>query len=246
RKLGKERETRNLTGHKDIVAGCGFTADGRLLSWSHDGTLRLWDAVSGREVGVLRGHEDRVTAAAPSPDGRWAVSGGRDGVVHLWDLASMASVAYVQGTAEVRACYFLPDGASVIVADADGAVMMLSAPGLDVEAEVEVGAKPQCGDLSPSGTEFVLGGEDGRVYFLAVEEREASALVVTAGRRPHENRGMFGRLLGKPRVHYVYECTCPVCRRVAESPQLPNQPFPCPGCHRALRVSGPVRELQAS
>ena len=245
RKFGKERETRMLSGHKDIVAGCRFIGDGRLLSWSYDASLRLWDVASTREVCVLHGHEDRVTAAAPSPDGRWAVSGGRDGAVHLWDLESGASVGSVQGQAEVRACLFLLDGTSVIVVDATGAATMLSAPDLAVQSELPTGTKPLCADLSHSGTEFVLGGEDGRVHFVAVEGREESALVVNATRRTQENRSVFGRLLGKSRFRYVYEYTCPVCRRAVESAQLPTEPFPCPGCRRTLRVGGSVRELQA-
>ena len=245
RKLGKEREARTMTGHKDIVAGCRFTGDGgRLLSWSYDHTLRLWELASGRDVSVLNGHEDRVTAAAPSPDGRWAVSGGRDGAVHLWDLSSGASARFVQRRAEARAVYFLPDGASAVLVDAAGAVALLSTADLTVQSEVQTGTKPLCADLSASGMELVLGGEDGRVRFLTVEGLEDSALVVTAGRRSRESRGVLHRLLGRPRLSYVYECTCPVCRRAVESAHLPTEPFRCPGCGRALRVSGAVRELQ--
>ena len=245
RTFGKEREARTMTGHKDIVAGCRFTGDGRrILSWSYDHTLRLWDAANGREACVLNGHEDRVTAAAPSPDGRWAVSGGRDGVVHLWDLSSGASVASACGRAEVRAVFFLPDGASAALVDADGAVALLSTADLAVQSEVQTGTKPLCADLSTSGMELVLGGEDGRVHFLAVDGLEESALVVTAGRRVRESRGVLGRLLGRSRLHYVYECTCPVCRHAIESAQLPTEPFRCPGCGRSLCVGGAVRELQ--
>ena len=150
----------------------------------------------------------------------------------------------VQWQAEVRAVFFLPDGAAVVLVGADGAAALLSAPDLALQAEVPTGAKPLCADLSASGMEFVLGGEDGRVRFLAVEGLEESPLVVTAGRRTRESGGVFGRLLGRPRLRYVYECTCPACRRAVESAQLPTAPFSCPGCGRPLRISGPVRELQ--
>src|SRR5581483_3419755 len=45
----RDREARTLSGHTDIVAGCCFTPDARqLVSWSHDGSLRLWEVETGR------------------------------------------------------------------------------------------------------------------------------------------------------------------------------------------------------
>ena len=37
-----------------------------LLTASWDKTARLWDVESGKQIGVLSGHEDRVTSAALS------------------------------------------------------------------------------------------------------------------------------------------------------------------------------------
>ena len=55
--------------HQDIVSGCRYTVDGQnLLTWSHDGSVRLWDVELAREICVLGVHEDRVTATSLSPD----------------------------------------------------------------------------------------------------------------------------------------------------------------------------------
>ena len=75
-----------LTGHTDGVTALAVLPDGRALSGSWDGTLRLWDLASG-ESRVLTGHTDGVTALAVLPDGR-ALSGSEDGTLRLWDLAS--------------------------------------------------------------------------------------------------------------------------------------------------------------
>ena len=244
RKVGKEREAHVLAGHKDIVAGCRFTADGaRLLSWSYDGTLRLWDVATG-EAQILHGHDDRVTAAAASPDGRWLVSGSRDGAMHLWDQATGASVCSIDMPAELRSCIFLFDGTSIVAVDAAGGVVLLSTPYLEICAQLQTGLKPQSAELSPLGMELALGCEDGLMHFVGLEGVDQSPLVVPVGRRTRSARGVFSRLLGKSRAATIYEYTCPICRHPGEAATLASQPFPCPGCRRVLRMSPQVRQLQ--
>ena len=54
------------------------------MSGSEDETVRVWDAASGAELLVLRGHEGKVLAAAFSPDGARIVSGSEDETVRVW------------------------------------------------------------------------------------------------------------------------------------------------------------------
>ena len=91
-----------LTGHTGIVTSVAFGTgpDGRLLlaSGSEDGTVRLWDQVTGAPVGgpltaapvlgELTGHTGIVTSVAfgTGPDGRLLLaSGSRDATVRFWD-----------------------------------------------------------------------------------------------------------------------------------------------------------------
>ena len=46
----------------------------RLLTASWDKTVRIWDIVLGRQIGVLSGHNDVVSALAVARNGRWFVS----------------------------------------------------------------------------------------------------------------------------------------------------------------------------
>ena len=60
------------------------------MSSSEDHTVKVWDAGSGDELLSLR-HEDRVNAAAWSPDGRrLATAGHNEDLLKIWD----ASAAY--------------------------------------------------------------------------------------------------------------------------------------------------------
>ncbi len=50
-----------LRGHEDTVSSAQFSPDGKtVVTASVDKTARLWDVATGRELQVLRGHEDRV------------------------------------------------------------------------------------------------------------------------------------------------------------------------------------------
>ncbi|KAJ3925600.1 MAG: hypothetical protein NXY57DRAFT_1068057 [Lentinula lateritia] len=64
-----------------------YSPDGtRIVSGSHDKTLRIWDARTGTQIGVpLQGHDDRVSSVAFSPDGTRIVSGSHDKTLRIWD-----------------------------------------------------------------------------------------------------------------------------------------------------------------
>ena len=79
-------ESRALTGHESAVLGALLVPDGRALSWSGDGTLRVWDLATG-EGRALTGHEDSVTVPLVLLDGR-ALSWSGDGTLRVWDLAA--------------------------------------------------------------------------------------------------------------------------------------------------------------
>ena len=63
------------------VRSVSFSGDGKLIvSGSRDGTVRVWNAVSGECVlGPLEGHTGVVKSVSFSGDGKLIVSGSDDG-----------------------------------------------------------------------------------------------------------------------------------------------------------------------
>jgi WD40 repeat protein len=71
----------------DTVWGLAVTPDGRLAVSAHlDGTLKVWEVATGRQVHTLTGHQAMVLAVAVTPDGRQAVSGSQDGTLKVWQM----------------------------------------------------------------------------------------------------------------------------------------------------------------
>ncbi|WP_439620614.1 WD40 repeat domain-containing protein [Gemmata sp.] len=75
-----------IPGHGKSVKGVGFLPDGNVLTAGLDGTARVWDASTGREVRSFNWGVGKVWVAAVSPDGALCAAGSEDGHVVVWDV----------------------------------------------------------------------------------------------------------------------------------------------------------------
>jgi hypothetical protein len=124
RALRASHERAVLAGHGGPVIGAAWSPDGaRIVTASFDGTARVWEAATGKELARLEGHGGFVWSAAWSPDGARIVTAASDRTARVWEAATGKELARLEGHGDrvwSAAWSALPPGA-------DGAAVILTA-----------------------------------------------------------------------------------------------------------------------
>jgi WD40 repeat protein len=69
------------------VASVAYCPDGKTLaSGDGDGTIKLWDTLTRKELATIKLHTADVFSVAYSKDGKTLASGSGDTTVKLWDM----------------------------------------------------------------------------------------------------------------------------------------------------------------
>ena len=152
-------ELLTFTGHKDFVISVAFSPDGRrVLTGCVDGTVKVWDAVTGKELLTLN---DGITSAAFSPDGKSILTSDRYSTVSVWDAVTGKELRTFRrfgfGIFQVA---FSPDGRRILTGNVDGTARIWDAETGKADLTISGHSGIASVAFSPDGKRILTGNKD--------------------------------------------------------------------------------------
>jgi WD40 repeat protein len=158
-----------LSGHSLYVYPVAYSPDGQwIASGSWDGTVRLWDALTGELAAVLR-LGNFVRTLAFSPDGTWLVTGcDKDARLQIWDVATARLRRTIPGPGPTLATVAVsPDGARIAARTYEGPLSVSDfATGREVFRLDQKNKAMRGLAYSPDGRWLAGSGEDPKILCL--------------------------------------------------------------------------------
>jgi WD40 repeat protein/transcriptional regulator with XRE-family HTH domain len=144
-----------LTSHGGAVDSAAFSHDGTTLATGNaDGTVRLWDAATHRQITTLTGPAGAIDSVAFSHDGTTLATGNADGTVRLWDAATHRQITTLtRSLGQVTSLGSSRYGTILAVGGADGTVQLW-----DTATRRPIPGPPASRDGSVFGVAFNLDG----------------------------------------------------------------------------------------
>lgn len=165
--LAVDQSAQTLLGHTTKVDYVAWSPDAsRFVSGASDGSLIVWDAVTGKSVWTLEGQEGHVTAVAWSPDSTRIASSALNNAIQITDASTGDPIRMLEGhTGEVYSVTWSPDGSLMASTSADSSVCIWSVETGDI-AKTFAGMETNPGNriaFDPEGSRIAVGLNTGNV-----------------------------------------------------------------------------------
>ena len=161
--------------HGDHYGSNDFSPYGSLVDFSPDGmlvaavlagnnTVRVWNALTGSEVGTVAESDGVIADAKFLSDSLWITSALNDGSARIWDAFTREEISILRGHSDlVVSVSYSPDSARVVTASKDGTARIWDVSTGD-ELVVLYGSRDLYGGMtsaafSPDGVHVVTGSK---------------------------------------------------------------------------------------
>ena len=166
------RPLQRLRGPQRAILDGVYSPHGRLVAGAvSDGSARVWESLTGLQIGVAFAHDNPATKVAFSHAGTAIVTGGRDYRARTFHLNGEPVAILLGHTGVINSVAFSPDDRTVLTSSEDGTARLWDS---GTEPELRVVAR------QPSITSLSLSADGKRVL---VGDAHGVARVRKIGRR---------------------------------------------------------------
>jgi WD40 repeat protein len=189
------RETADLGTGKGPAYSQDWSPDGLLLVTADTENIRIWNASTHREDGVLTGHTDFIWGLAwspPAPDGTsLLVSASQDGTVRLWDVAAN-TITVTLYTSWAYCVDWSPDGQQLAVGTNSGEVQIWDVASQQMLHTWQSPTHTAVLSLgwSPDGNTIASGEWAGEIYLWDVATGQVRQTITGYSNEPSDVNGL--------------------------------------------------------
>ena len=133
------------------IARLAYFPDGKTLAsagWFGDGTLKLWEVATGKQLKVIGKNEGGIGYLAVSPDGNFVAWNGEAGKIHLYDVSAGKDARVLRLPLAVDSAAFSPDSKTLATANGNGKVRLWDVASGEVIRDIAAGQTTATGSQS--------------------------------------------------------------------------------------------------
>ncbi|OKL61652.1 hypothetical protein UA08_03431 [Talaromyces atroroseus] len=201
-----------LKGHLRGVSAVKFSPDRTMLaSGGADGTLKVWDALTGKLIHTFEGHLAGISTVAWGPDNETIATGSDDKTIRLWNaLTGKAHPRAFNGHHNyVYSIAFSPKGNILVSGSYDEAVFLWDVRSAKVMRSLPAHSDPVAGiDVCHDGTLVVSCSSDGLIRIWDTMTGQCLRTLV------HEDNPPVMAVRFSPNSKYVLAWTLDDCIRL--------------------------------
>jgi WD40 repeat protein len=147
-----------------------------MMTCSLDGSLRIWNLQTGKQMANWRDGESEMITIALSPDGKKVVSGSHDGAVRLWNIDTGRVIAKWMGSSVSSVCWHR-DAERVVCGSYEGAARVWDVESGKTILEIETGLSWVHAIYSPDMMMIATGGDSHNNEFISIWDAKTGKLV---------------------------------------------------------------------